>query len=238
MSDENSPDLKDRQTDAVKDTEPVEVLLADDHTIVRQGIETLLEGQENMKIVSEASDGYETVTQAEESCPDLAIVDISMPRLNGLEAVRRIKEQQLECKVILLSMYDDEEYIRKAISVGAEGYVLKEGAINELVEAINQVMSGQYYLSPPIIESLVQLVRKGLQHAGQSMYDRLTSREREVLQLIAEGHSNKEIADILSRSVETVRTHRANLMDKLDLHSAAEVTQYAIDQGIIKEDDL
>lgn len=216
----------------------IKVILADDHTIVRQGIETLLEGEDDIQIIAEASDGYELIELVQSVQPDVAIVDISMPRLNGLETTRRIKNSRKKIKVILLSMYDDDEYVRRAVLSRADGYVLKEGAIDELVGAIHQVIRGNYYFSPRVLTALVQLVHKRLKKVETTKYDELTSREREVLQLIAEGNSNKQIADILSRSVETVRTHRANVMDKLDLHSAAELTRFAVQQGIVKEDDI
>ncbi|MFP4588585.1 MAG: response regulator transcription factor [Candidatus Bipolaricaulota bacterium] len=213
------------------------VILADDHTIVRQGIETLLAGEEDIEIVAQSADGYQLLADIEEQRPDLAIVDISMPRLNGLEATRRIKKGDSEIKVILLSMYDDEEYIRKAIKCGAEGYVLKEDAIEELVEAIRSVVSGYYYLSPSVLNSLVDIMRKGLEKQEPDPYEKLTAREREILQLIAEGYTNKEIAQVISRSVETVRTHRANIMEKLDLHSGDALTKFALERGIVKEED-
>lgn len=230
--------MEDMERDQRDSKDSIKVLLADDHTLVRQGIENLLEGEEDIAIVSEASDGYEVLERAEETIPDIVIVDISMPRLNGLEATRRLKSKESPVKVILLSMYDDEEYIRRALRVGAEGYVLKEGAIGELVDAIKNVMDGEYYLSPPILSSLVRMFRRTQDGSQTDKYDELTSREREVLQLIAEGNSNKEIAEILSRSVETVRTHRAHIMNKLDLHSASELTHFAVDRGIVKEEEI
>ena len=213
----------------------IKTLIADDHTIVRQGIENLLEGEEKVEIVAKASDGFEALREFENNAIDVAIIDISMPRLNGLETARRIKNSERPVKVIILSMYDDDEYIRKAIKVGADGYVIKEDAINELVSAIEQVSQNNCYLSPSILNRVVEMVRRGINQFEKDEYEKLTSREREVLQLIAEKHSNKDIADILSRSVETVRTHRANIMEKLDLHSAEELRDFALQKGIIKE---
>ncbi len=215
---------------------PLRIILADDHTLVRQGIETLLKDNESLEIVGQAEDGYKALDLIEEHEPDIAIIDISMPRLNGLETTRKIKEKDLSTSVIFLSMYDDEGYIRRAVKTGASGYLLKEDAIEELEEAIAAVRQGYYYLSPPILTKLMDMTRRGLEAIEPDKLERLTSREREILQLIAEGNSNKEIADILSRSVETVRTHRANLMDKLDLHSAEEVRGFAVEEGIIKEE--
>ncbi len=215
----------------------LEIVLADDHTLVRQGIETLLEGNDTVGIVGQAGDGYEALELIEEKKPDIAILDISMPKLNGLEATRKIKEQGLDTKVIFLSMYDDEGYIRRAIRTGASGYLLKEDAIDELEDAIRSVRNGYYYMSPPILTSLVEMMERELRGVEPEVLEKLTSREREVLQLVAEGNSNKEIAEVLSRSVETVRTHRANMMEKLDIHSAREIREFALEEGIIKDEE-
>lgn len=213
------------------------IILADDHTLVRQGIETLLQGNKTLEIVGQAEDGYQALDLIEEHEPDIAIIDISMPRLNGLETTRKIHEKGLTTDVIFLSMYDDEGYIRRAVKTGASGYLLKEDAIEELEGAINAVRQGYYYLSPPILTKLMNMTKRGLQQLEPDSLEQLTSREREILQLIAEGNTNKDIAEVLSRSVETVRTHRANLMEKLDLHSAEEVRKFAINEGIIKEEE-
>lgn len=213
------------------------IVLADDHTLVRQGIETLLSGNDLFEIVGQAGDGYEALELIEEHEPDIAIIDISMPRLNGLEAARKIEEKGLDTEVIFLSMYDDEGYIRRAIKTGASGYLLKEDAIDELEEAIGSVRNGYHYMSPPILTSLVEMTERGLKTIEPDVLDQLTAREREILQLIAEGNSNKEIASILSRSVETVRTHRANLMEKLDVHSAKEIREFALREGVIKDEE-
>lgn len=215
----------------------LEIVLADDHTLVRQGIETLLAGNETVEIVGQAGDGYQALELIEEEEPDIAILDISMPRLNGLEATRKLREQGLETKVIFLSMYDDEGYIRRAIKTGAAGYLLKEDAIDELEGAIGSVRNGYYYMSPPILTSLVEMMKRELEDIEPDVMEKLTSREREILQLVAEGNSNKEIAELLSRSVETVRTHRANMMEKLDIHSASEIREFALEEGIIKDEE-
>lgn len=221
----------------VKGNSNLKIVLADDHTIVRQGIETLLKDDETVEIVGQAGDGYEALELIEEEKPDIAILDISMPRLNGLETTRKIKEQGLETDVIFLSMYDDEGYIRRAIKTGGSGYLLKEDAIDELEGAIESVRNGYYYMSPPILTSLVEMMERELRELEPDVLEKLTSREREILQLVAEGNSNKEIADILSRSVETVRTHRANMMEKLDIHSAKEIREFALEEGIIKDEE-
>ncbi len=230
-----SPDRKDSGKGRKKGK--LTLVLADDHTLVRQGIETLLAGNDTLEIVGQAGDGYEALDLIEEHEPDIAIIDISMPRLNGLEATRKIEEKGLDTDVIFLSMYDDEGYIRRAIKTGASGYLLKEDAIDELEDAIESVKNGYHYMSPPILTSLVEMTERGLRAIEPDVLDQLTAREREVLQLIAEGNSNKEIAEILSRSVETVRTHRANLMEKLDVHSAEEIREFALREGIIKDEE-
>ncbi|MFB6291506.1 MAG: response regulator [Candidatus Bipolaricaulia bacterium] len=217
--------------------EKLTIVLADDHTLVRQGIETLLSGNNSLEIVGQAGDGYEALELVEKYDPDIAILDVSMPRLNGLEATRKMEEKGLNPDVIFLSMYDDESYIRRAIKSGASGYLLKEDAIDELEGAIESVRNGYHYMSPPILTSLVEMTKRGLEAIEPDILDQLTAREREILQLIAEGNSNKEIAEILSRSVETVRTHRANLMEKLDVHSAKEIREFALREGIIKEEE-
>jgi len=217
--------------------EKLKIILADDHTLVRQGIETLLRDNKTLEIVGQAEDGYQALALIEEHEPDIAIIDISMPKLNGLETTRKIHEKGLSTDVVFLSMYDDEGYIRRAVKTGASGYLLKEDAIEELEGAINAVRQGYYYLSPPILTKLMDMTKRGLKQLEPDRLEKLTSREREILQLIAEGNTNKDIADILSRSVETVRTHRANLMEKLDLHSAEEVKEFAINEGIIKEEE-
>lgn len=227
----------DGETGSVANQDTLQIVLADDHTLVRQGIETLLAGNETVEIVGQAGDGYQALELIEEEEPEVAILDISMPRLNGLEATRKLREQGFGTKVIFLSMYDDEGYIRRAVKTGAYGYLLKEDAIDELEDAIYSVRQGYYYMSPPILTSLVKMMKRELEDIEPDVLEKLTSREREILQLVAEGNSNKEIAEILSRSVETVRTHRANMMEKLDIHSAAEIREFALEEGIIKDEE-
>jgi len=214
------------------------IILADDHTIVRQGVETLLKSERDLEIIYKTSNGHKALEAIRAEEPELAVIDISMPRLNGLEATRRLKKSGSPTRVILLSMYKDEEYVRRAITAGAWGYILKEDAIDQLVRAIESVLDGKYYFSPSVLNVLVEMVKEGLEDLDRDDYEQLTSREREVLQLVAEGNSNKEIAEMLSRSVETVRTHRANVMEKLDLHSAEELRDFALSKAIIKEDDI
>ncbi len=207
------------------------MLLADDHTLVRQGLRTLLEREPEIEIVAEAGDGRQALELAEELRPHIAVLDISMPRLGGLEAARRLAKLVPETSVILLSMYENSEYVQEAIRAWVRGYVLKENAAEELVEAIQQVARGGYHFAPSILEAIVASARRGLSSEGK--LDQLTPREREVLQLIAEGHTTEEIARMIYRSPETVRSHRMRMMKKLDLHSVVELVRFAIEHGLI-----
>jgi two-component system response regulator NreC len=212
----------------------IRVLLAEDHTIVRKGLRSLLESAAGIEVIGEAKDGREAVEKVGQLRPDLVLMDITMPGLNGLEATRQIKKRFPEVKVLILTVHATEEYIFQILRAGASGYVVKQAAPAELLSAIQSVCQGQYFLSPSISRTVIEeYIRQAEAMAEPDSYDQLTDREREVLQLIAEGHSNQEIADLLHISVKTVETHRAHLMDKLDLHSAAELTQYAIRKGVI-----
>jgi len=212
---------------------PIRVLLAEDHAIVRKGLRALLDQEEDIEVLAEAADGREAVKSAECLCPDIAILDITMPSLNGLEATRQIRRRCPAVKVLILTMHTDQEYVLRILGAGACGYVVKQAAPAELIAAIRAVEQGDTFLSPRVSRGIVS------QALGQDLVDivdsleRLTDREREVLQLIAEGHSSREIGEILSVSVKTAETHRAHLMEKLDLHSTAELTQYAIYKGVI-----
>ena len=209
--------------------ERIGILLADDHTLVRQGLKLLLEQEPNLEVVAEAGDGQEALELIEECRPLVAVLDISMPKLNGLEAARRIARVSPETKVILLSMYQSPEYIREAIRAGVRGYVLKEDAATELIEAIREVARGGYHFAPPILEGIVAHARS----PGGGKLDMLTPREREVLQLIVEGYTTEEIAKLIHRSPETVRSHRASIMKKLELHSIAELVHFALVSGLL-----
>ncbi len=212
----------------------VRVLLAEDHTLVRKALRSLLEAETDIEVVGEAEDGREAVEQVGQLHPDLVLMDISMPSLNGLEATRQIRQRFPEVKVLVLTMHADEEHIFQILRAGASGYVVKKAAPSELISAIQTVYRGDTFLSPSVSRTVVQeYIRWAEAMEGEDDYSRLTPREREVLQLIAEGHSNREMAGMLHISVKTVEGHRANLMDKLDLHSTAELTQYAIRKGVI-----
>jgi len=213
------------------------VLLAEDHTIVRKGLCALLDAEPSIEVIGEAQDGREALLKAEQLHPDIVLMDISMPGLNGLEATRQIKKRFPEVKVLILTVHSDEEYIRQILRAGASGYLVKQAAPNELISAIEAIQRGESYLSPSVSKKVVQeYVQHAAGAAEEDSYERLTDREREVLQLIAEGNSTRDIAELLHLSVKTAETHRARLMRKLDIHSTAELTQYAIRKGVISLD--
>jgi DNA-binding NarL/FixJ family response regulator len=212
----------------------IRVLLAEDHTIVRQGLRSILDGREGIQVVGEAKDGREAVEKAQQLQPDIVLMDLSMPLLSGLEATRQIKSQCPQIEVLVLTMHADEEYVFQILQAGASGYLLKQSAVGELVTAIQAVDQGDSYLSPAISRKVVDgYVRQAREQSQVDPYEQLTDREREVLHLIAEGYSTQEIADLLFISPKTVRGHRSSLTEKLDLHSNAELTRYAIRKGIV-----
>jgi two-component system response regulator NreC len=213
----------------------IRVLLAEDHTIVRKGLRSLLDGEAGIEVIGEAEDGREAVEKVGQLLPDVVLMDITMPSLNGLEATRQIKKRFPEVKVVILTMHANEEYIFQILRAGASGYLVKQAAPTELLSAIQAAYRGESFLSPSISRKVIEeYIQQAEATAEKDSYDQLTDREREVLQLIAEGHPNREIAELLHISVKTVGTHRANLMDKLDIHSTAELTQYAIRKGVIE----
>jgi two-component system response regulator NreC len=215
----------------------IRVLLAEDHTIVRKGLRSLLEDKPGIEVVGEAQDGREALHKSMELCPDIVLIDIAMPRLNGIEATRQIKQRCPEVNVLVLTMYDDQEYVRQVLQAGAAGYVIKQAAPTDLLSAIEAVHRGDSYLSPTISKKVIQgYVEWSDASGGYDSYDELTPRQREVLQLIAEGYATREIADLLTISTKTVESHRSNLMAKLDIHSTAGLTQYAIRKGVIRPD--
>ncbi len=213
----------------------IRILLADDHKIVCDGLKALLEKQPEMEIVAQAANGREAVKLADEHRPDMVIMDVAMPDLNGLEAMRQILSIHPKTKVVALSMHADRRYVTGMLSAGASGYILKHCAFEELVRAIHTVQSGQVYLSPAIAGIVVQELARP-KEAGTRRplptVQTLTSREREVLQLISEGHSAREIAGRLHLSVKTIETHRRQIMEKLGIHSVADLTKFAIREGL------
>lgn len=216
---------------------PIKVLLADDHTIVRKGIRFVLDNEADIEVVGEAENGREAVQKVEQLVPDLALMDISMPLLNGLEATQQIVKRFPHVKVLILTMHADEEFIFQCLRAGAAGYVIKQTAPTELVSAIYAVYQDESFLSPAVSKTVIEeYIRQADRQRTEDRYDKLTDREREVLQLLAEGFSNREAAETLHISVKTVRVHRDNLMSKLDIHNLPDLVKYAIRKGIISLD--
>lgn len=212
----------------------VRVLLADDHSIVRRGLRSALEDDPSFQIVGEAANGREAVQLAELLVPDVAIIDIAMPQLNGIDATALIQKASPKTRVLMLSVHSDETYILRALTAGAHGYLLKDSAENEVVSAVRALAQGNTYFSPAIAKTLLDEHVRYLRNRGlEDSYDLLTDREKQVLQLLAEGRSNKEVAAVLGIGVSTIETHRMNLMQKLNLHSTAEIVLYAVRKRII-----
>jgi two-component system, NarL family, response regulator NreC len=210
------------------------ILLADDHGIVRRGLKSLLESQPGLEVVGEAADGLEALRLCSELSPDLLIVDISMPLMNGIEVASRAQKVEQAHAVIILSMHADESYIMRALGAGARGYLVKDATDEDLLPAVRAVAAGKPFFSPTVAAVLMEDYVRQLRARGLSdSYELLTDREREVLQLLAEGRSNKEVASLLDVGLSTVETHRANLMQKLNLHNTAEIVLYAVRKGII-----
>ncbi len=211
----------------------IRILLADDHTILREGIRSLIEDEPDLEVVGEAEDGISVVKLADSLKPDVILMDLAMPLLNGLEATRQIRKNNPNAKILILTMHENEEYIRQVLATGAMGYILKDAAARELLGAIRSVHKGEVVLSPAITRLIVTDYLRWGDLSTQDSSDGLTDRERQILQLIAEGYTNKQIADILSISIKTVQAHRLNLMKKLDLHDRGELIKYAIQKKII-----
>jgi len=215
-------------------TKKISILLADDHALVRQGLRVLLEGDPGLTVIGEAGNGPEALDMVNRLKPDVVLLDLMMPELNGLEVARQLNHQHSQTKVIILSMYDDEGFVLEALGNGASGYVLKDSNSADLMLAVREVCAGRHYLSPPLSDRAIaayqQIARSGIPDS----YETLTTREREVLQLTAEGHTNSDIATKLGISVRTAETHRSRLLYKLGLHSQAELIRYALRRGIIQ----
>jgi two-component system, NarL family, response regulator NreC len=212
----------------------IRILLADDHQLMRSGLRLLIEQQPDLTVVGEAADGREAVTLAKSLRPDVTVMDITMPNLNGIEAARQITQTHPEIAVIVLSMHPDESYVLRALNSGAKGYLLKDSAESDLIQAVRAVAHGKSFFSPAVSKVLLDdYVRKLKRSGAEDAYDLLTPREREILQLVAEGKSNKDVANLLNLSVYTVETHRSNIMQKLHLKGVPELTLYAVRKGII-----
>ena len=210
------------------------ILLADDHGIVRRGLKSLLESQPGLSVIGEAADGLEALRLCSELSPDLLIIDISMPLMNGIEVASRAQKLEAAPGVIILSMHADESYIMRALAAGARGYLVKDATDEDLIPAVRAVAAGKPFFSPTVAAVLMEDYVRQLRARGLSdSYELLTDREREILQLLAEGRSNKEVAALLDVGLSTVETHRANLMQKLNLHNTAEIVLYAVRKGII-----
>jgi DNA-binding NarL/FixJ family response regulator len=215
--------------------EPLSILLADDHTMVRQGLRKVLEECPDWEVVAEAGNGRDAVREAEVHRPDVAILDIAMPLLNGIETTRQIAKRSPNTRVLMLSMHSDDAYVTQIVQAGASGYVLKESADVDLLHAVREVSAGRSFFSPAVARTMLTDYVRHLGATGSSdRYESLSTREREVLQLVAEGRSNKEIAALLCISPSTVETHRAHIMEKLGLHSVAEIVLFAARRGVIR----
>jgi DNA-binding NarL/FixJ family response regulator len=217
-------------------TTPIRVLLADDHTLVRAGIRSLLEGLENVEVVGEAGDGQEAVRLAESLRPDIVLLDVGMPGLNGLDVAARLAAQDASIRVLILSMHTSEEYVLRALRAGCAGYLLKGSAVAELAIAVRAVARGETYLSPAVSKHVMDdyVRRTG---GATDPIDALTPRQREVLQLVAEGNTSKDIADRLGLSFKTVEAHRAQIMERLGLHDVAGLVRFAVRMGLVRPED-
>lgn len=216
----------------------IRILLADDHAILRAGLVRLLGEEKDIEVVGEAENGREAVQKVQELHPDIVLMDIGMPVMNGMEATKQIKKRDADVKVLVLTMHDNEEYLFQVLQAGAAGYVLKKAADSDLVNAIHVVSRGDCFLYPSAAKMVVENYLDKLKHGQEptSSFDTLTDREREILTLVAEGHTNREIAENLFISVKTVETHKANIMEKLNLHKRAELVKYAIKKGMLQVD--
>ncbi|MET9230327.1 response regulator transcription factor [Lentzea sp. NPDC003310] len=212
----------------------VRILLADDHALVRRGVRMILDNEPDLEVIGEAGDGAEAITKARADRPDLAILDIAMPRLTGLQAARELSRLLPDLRILILTMYDNEQYFFEALKAGASGYVLKSVADRDLVEACRSAMRGEPFLYPGAVNSLIRNYLDRAKEGGGFPAKAITDREEEILKLVAEGHSSKEIADMLVISVKTVERHRANLLQKLGLKDRLELTRYAIRAGLIE----
>lgn len=210
----------------------IRIIVADDHKIIREGLKALIDKQPDMEVAAEAQDGLTITKLARKLLPHVIIMDIGMPEMNGIDATRQIVSENKDVKIIALSMHSDRRFVLEMLKAGASGYLLKDSAFEELVSAIHTVMGGQSYLSPRITDIVVKEYLGNIPKNESSVFNVLTAREREVLQLLAEGKSTKQIAATLNLSVKTVETHRQQIMEKLEIRTVAELTKYAIREGL------
>ncbi len=211
----------------------IRVVLVDDHALVRQGFRRILEDDAELTVVGEASNGTDAIALVKKTDPDVVVMDMAMPEMSGLHATMEIIKQRPGTKVLILSMYSDEQYVRNALDAGAKGYILKSAIENDLTRAVKAVAAGEQYLAPELSSVLIRAIQTGSFEKASDPYDRLTQREKQVLQLIAHGKSNKEIAVMLDLSVNTVAVHRANLMSALGVHKTAELVLFAVKKGLV-----
>ena len=212
---------------------PIRIVLVDDHALVRQGFRRILEDDPELQVAGEAGNGLDAVALVKKTDPDVVVMDMAMPEMNGLHATMEMVKQRPDRKVLILSMYSDEQYVRNALDAGAKGYILKNAIENDLVRAVKAVAAGEQYLSPELSTVLIRAIKSGAFSKAIDPYDKLTQREKQVLQLIAHGKSNKEIAVMLELSVNTVAVHRANLMSALGVHKTAELVLFAVKKGLV-----
>ena len=216
---------------------PVRIMLADDHTIVRQGLARLLEDHQGLKVVGEAINGQAAVEKAMKLKPDIIIMDIAMPRMNGIEATKRIRKQLPETKIIILSMYSHEHYIHELLECGVSGYLLKDSGGRDIIKAIDAAMKNETFLSPSISKKVVDSYLSPTKSSSKAeLYKQLYNREREVFQLIAEGHPTRQIADMLCVSISTIKSHRAKIMEKLGIETSVKLIHFAIQLGLVDPD--
>lgn len=212
------------------------IVIAEDHTILREGLKALLSQDPDLIIVGEARDGLEAIRVVSELKPDLALMDLSMPKMSGIDAIREVKRCCPDTKVLVLTVHKNEEYVMASLKAGANGYLLKESTHQELLQAVTHVLEGKPYLSPGISDTIISGYLAGKKDEVRTALDTLSQREKEILKLIAEGHKNKEIAELLFISIKTVEKHRDNIMKKLDLHSTLALAKFAMENGLVESD--